>query len=111
MRMDNNVLIDFDNFKEMADEMGNELAHNFIRRAMEEAEEVALSDVAPEGMLDLAHRAHKAIGSAGLTGLSAVAFALKELEQAIRQNQEIKSSRSQILLVLSNTRQELKKLE
>jgi HPt (histidine-containing phosphotransfer) domain-containing protein len=100
-----------ENFQEMLNEMGNDLALTFIGRAIEEAEETLAATATPGGRTELAEQAHQAIGSTGLTGLTTLSLSIRSLEQALRRNQEIEDHRNELSIALAKTKEAFRILE
>lgn len=65
---------------ELSDEMGRPATLAFMQRALDEAREVFALARSAENPENLRARIHSAIGSAGLTGLSGVEYALRRLQ-------------------------------
>ncbi|WP_216654840.1 hybrid sensor histidine kinase/response regulator [Pseudogemmobacter hezensis] len=70
---------------ELSDEMGRPATLAFMQRALDEAREVFALARSAENPENLRARIHSAIGSAGLTGLSGIEYALRRLQISARE--------------------------
>ncbi|MFE3836889.1 hybrid sensor histidine kinase/response regulator [Pseudogemmobacter sonorensis] len=70
---------------ELTSEMGRPATLAFMRRALDEAKGVFEAASLPQQDADLRARIHSAIGSAGLTGLSGMEYALRSLQVSARE--------------------------